>query len=212
MAVVYQHRRKDTNEVFYIGWGKQRKRAYEKGKRNRHWTFISNKIGYEVDILIDGCTEEEAKAVEVGMIQEYGRRDLELGPLVNMTDGGDGISNMAKESKKNIIKTCIENSVMRKPEVVEKWKNSYRNRSEEDKHITKNKLFESVFGKYTQEEIDLRYKKMGEKMKGVKRPHTSVTMKGQKKETSKCENCGIVAAKFVITLYHNNNCKYKIKL
>jgi len=89
MAIVYQHRRKDTNEVFYIGISENISRAYQLG-RNPHWNRIVNKHGYEVDILINGCTWEDACKVEKGMIESYGRSDLGLGTLVNMTNGGEG--------------------------------------------------------------------------------------------------------------------------
>ena len=90
MAVVYQHRRKDNNSVFYIGIGKDKKRAYEIGKRNKNWINIVKKYGYEVDVLLEGISWNEACNVEVGMIKDYGRKDLGLGNLVNLTDGGEG--------------------------------------------------------------------------------------------------------------------------
>ncbi len=106
MAIVYQHRRKDTNDIFYIGIGKNKNRALAYG-RNPHWNRVADKYGYEVDILIDGCTWEEACEIEKGLIKDYGRADLGLGKLVNLTDGGDGIlghkhsydtiNNMSKE-------------------------------------------------------------------------------------------------------------------
>lgn len=37
MAVVYQHRRKDTNEIFYIGMGRDINRAYSKHSRNKYY-------------------------------------------------------------------------------------------------------------------------------------------------------------------------------
>jgi hypothetical protein len=88
MAVVYQHRRLDNNTIFYIGIGTDRTRAYTKSSRNRYWKNIVNKVGYAVDILIDGCSIEEARLVEIGMIKDYGRFDLGEGQLVNMADGG----------------------------------------------------------------------------------------------------------------------------
>ncbi len=91
MAIVYQHRRKDTNTIFYIGIAKLRSRITSKSDRNPHWTRIVNKYGYEVDILIDGCTWEQACEIEKGLIETYGRADLGLGTLVNMTNGGEGI-------------------------------------------------------------------------------------------------------------------------
>jgi hypothetical protein len=88
MAVVYQHRRLDDNTVFYIGIGADKTRAYTKSSRNKYWKNIVNKVGYAVDILIEGCTIDEARIVEIGMIKEYGRFDLGEGKLVNMADGG----------------------------------------------------------------------------------------------------------------------------
>jgi hypothetical protein len=88
MAVVYQHRRLDDNTIFYIGIGKDKYRAYSKCGRNTHWKNIVNKVGYAVDILIDGCTIDDARVVEIGMISDYGRADLKEGQLVNMADGG----------------------------------------------------------------------------------------------------------------------------
>lgn len=102
MACVYQHRRLDDNTIFYIGIGKDVSRAYSKKARNKYWKNIVNKVGYAVDILIDGCSIEQAKMVEVGMIADYGRHDLELGTLVNMTDGGDGTLNHSPEVIKSI--------------------------------------------------------------------------------------------------------------
>jgi hypothetical protein len=90
MAVVYQHRRKDTNEVFYVGIGFAKNRAFEVGNRNKHWSNVVEKVGYEVDVLIEGIHWEDACKVEKGLITDIGRKDLKLGPLVNMTEGGEG--------------------------------------------------------------------------------------------------------------------------
>ena len=89
MAIVYRHIRKDKNEPFYIGIGETEKRAYSKFDRNKYWKNIS-KNGYEVEILFDNLSWEDACEKEKEFIQLYGRKDLTLGTLVNMTDGGDG--------------------------------------------------------------------------------------------------------------------------
>lgn len=114
MAVVYQHRRKDTNTLFCIGIGKNKNRAYSKINRNKYWHNIINKAGYEVDILIDGCNWEQACEVEKGMISTYGRYDLGLGLLVNMTDGGEGFSNLSKESILKRVNNTDYNLVSKK--------------------------------------------------------------------------------------------------
>ena len=90
MAVLYRHIRLDTNEVFYIGIGKTIKRAYVKQDRSKFWNSIIEKTDYEVEILFDYLTDEQAREKEKEFIKLYGRRDLGTGTLVNLTDGGDG--------------------------------------------------------------------------------------------------------------------------
>jgi hypothetical protein len=90
MAEIYRHIRLDTNEVFYIGIGKSSDRAFSYKKRNKHWTNIVNKTEYEVQVLKSDLSWDDACELEKILISYYGRKDLGLGTLVNMTDGGDG--------------------------------------------------------------------------------------------------------------------------
>jgi len=89
---IYAHINPLKNEIFYIGKGKK-DRAYRNTYRNRFWNFTVKKYGYIVDILEEGLTEQEAFEREIFYITKIGRRDLGTGPLVNLTDGGDGGSN-----------------------------------------------------------------------------------------------------------------------
>ena len=102
MAIVYEHIRKDTGEVFYVGIGKDIRRSKSKSNRNPHWHHIVDLHGYSINITHQGLTWEEACIIESQKINEYGRRDLGLGKLVNMTDGGEGIPNLSPTSKKSI--------------------------------------------------------------------------------------------------------------
>lgn len=105
MAYVYRHIRLDKNEPFYIGIGKDAtyKRAYQcsKTKRSEFWHNIAIK-GYEVEILMDNLTWEQACEKEIEFISIYGRKDLGQGTLVNLTNGGEnppvliGINNPMK--------------------------------------------------------------------------------------------------------------------
>jgi hypothetical protein len=92
MAYIYKHTRNDTNEVFYvgIGSGKTYKRAYKKTGRNKFWQNIVNKTFYTVTIIEDKLSWEEACTKEIELIKMFGRRDLNKGSLVNLTDGGEG--------------------------------------------------------------------------------------------------------------------------
>ena len=91
MPIVYQHLRKDTREVFYIGIGKDEKRAFDKYKRSNFWYNIVHKYQYIVDILCRNVSWEEACKIERFLISFYGRVDNKTGILVNHTDGGEGV-------------------------------------------------------------------------------------------------------------------------
>lgn len=64
MAEIYRHIRLDTNEVFYIGIGKDKERAFSNKKRNRHWIGIVNSVGYSVEILKSDLSWEDACELE----------------------------------------------------------------------------------------------------------------------------------------------------
>lgn len=87
---VYVHRKATTGEIFYVGKGKD-DRAYVFG-RNRYWDNTAKKHGYTVETIETGLQEWYALELEINLIAYHGRRDLKLGPLVNMTDGGEGMS------------------------------------------------------------------------------------------------------------------------
>lgn len=93
MAIVYIHKRKSDNEVFYVGIGKAKKRAYSKHNRSKFWKNYISKYQYNVEITYRDIIWEEACVIEKYLISFYGRRDLGLGLLVNQTDGGDGFVN-----------------------------------------------------------------------------------------------------------------------
>lgn len=93
MILVYQHRRNDINEVFYVGIGRGN-RPYSRSGRNSHWRNVVNKAGYTVEILQSFESWEDACKEEKRLIAEYGRVDREQGALVNKTDGGDGTLGM----------------------------------------------------------------------------------------------------------------------
>ena len=103
MAIVYLHLRKDTGEVFYVGIGQTESRAYDtKNRKNKYWTNIYNKVGRDVEIVLENITWEEACQEEVKLIAFYGRKDLGKGSLVNMTNGGEGLVNPSDEVRNKL--------------------------------------------------------------------------------------------------------------
>jgi group I intron endonuclease len=109
MAYVYRHIRLDKNEPFYIGIGFDDTyiRANSKHSRSTFWKNIVNKTEYRVEILIDDLTWDEACEKEKEFIALYGRRNINNGILVNMTDGGEGSHGLvhSDESKMKMSKS-----------------------------------------------------------------------------------------------------------
>lgn len=102
--VLYRHIRPDKNEPFYIGIGTE-KRTKDVKIRNSHWknVYNINNQQIEVEILLDGLSWKDACKKETWWINFYGRKDLQKGPLVNLTNGGEGAQGR-KKSKETLEK------------------------------------------------------------------------------------------------------------
>jgi len=150
MAIVYQHIRKDTNQIFYIGIGKTSKRAFTTKGRNKLWNNIVKKTNYNIEIIYDNLSWEDACLKEKELISKYGRIDLKTGILTNMTDGGDGLSNMSEEFKINMSKIKLGKHSPRKGiKLSEETKQKLRqyNLGKKLSEETKRKISESNIGK-----------------------------------------------------------------
>jgi surface antigen len=86
MAIVYLHKKKKTNDVFYVGIGRNLKRAYSKNNRNKYWKNVVSKYGFYVQVTHQDISWEEACAIEKYLIEFYRTIDK----LTNLTDGGEG--------------------------------------------------------------------------------------------------------------------------
>jgi hypothetical protein len=174
MAIVYRHIRKDKNETFYIGIGKTLRRAYRTDSRNDYWKNIA-KNGFDVEILYDGITWEQACNKEIELISLYGRKDIGTGILANMTDGGDGID-FTPQVRKKISDALTLNNPSKRSEVKIKisttLKEYFKNNKVTHTEETKQKLSKIFKGRIFTEETK-------EKMSEAKKGKVSVR-KGQK--------------------------------
>jgi len=95
-------------EPFYVGRGKNYrctdgcKYGGSLFKRNKINKII--KDGYEPKIIkiYEKLDYESSVRLEIETISKIGRYDLNSGPLVNLTDGGEGLKNISEETKKKI--------------------------------------------------------------------------------------------------------------
>jgi hypothetical protein len=85
------------NEPIYIGKGCGKRLFKHLNRKDNHpFTNRLKKMGREgvtpiITKLCDGVDAELALLVEMEAISKFGRKDLLLGPLLNLTDGGEGL-------------------------------------------------------------------------------------------------------------------------
>jgi len=204
MAYTYKHIRKDNNDVFYVGIGKTKKRLYSHSNRNKHWKNIVNKVGYDAEIIEDNLTWEEACGKEKELIMYYGRFDLGLGKLVNMTNGGDGVNGLihtaehrmknslsnknkivSEETKQKMSKSAKKRGI-KPPSKPIGWKHSedaIKKMSESHKHIHNGDL-NNFFGKTHTDEVKekLRNLRLGKKMSEETKEKISKSNVGKKRK------------------------------
>ena len=105
---VYVYTDPSRNEPIYVGMG-QKKRAWYHLKRKDMHPFVQRLqkmvhagVVPEITFLAQGIDEELADLVEVEAIAKFGRKDLGRGPLLNLTDGGDGLKNVSEATRLKI--------------------------------------------------------------------------------------------------------------
>lgn len=201
MAIVYRHIRLDKNEVFYIGISNHDdKRPYNKRNRNNIWKKIINKTEYEVEILFDDLTLEQAKEKEIEFIKLYGRIDLGTGTLANLTDGGDGTLNcIVKKETRDKIRNTLKGNIP-----INKGKKGLQSHTEEWKEkmsIRTSGEFNPNYGVPCSED---KKRKISESKKGKTYPY-------KKSQVVKCPNCNKEGGIRNMKRYHFDNCKNKNK-
>lgn len=104
---VYLHIKETDGSPFYVGKG-LKSRSYQKTSRNKWWCSVVDKHNYDIIYLEENLTETQALEREVYWIKRIGRKSLGLGPLVNLTDGGEGTSGRIV-SEVTRLKTSLSN-------------------------------------------------------------------------------------------------------
>lgn len=209
--VLYFHRNPLTFQVFYVGIGKDYKRANRFSNRNAHWNSYVKKYGNPiVDIILNNLSKEQVCKEEIYFINYFG-----LNNLTNKSIGGE-ISALGmkhsdetikkfkerKRTKEQIEKTRLKNigkkrskqfcdkmkQIARNPEVKEKVINSLIGRKCSTE--TRKKMSQWQIGRKLSEETKekIRIARTGTKLSESHKKNISIGGKNRKnKKNAKLE-------------------------
>lgn len=196
---VYEYVRTDGSP-YYIGKGCGR-RAFV--KHNRGMPDDLSRIRF----IKTNLFENEALELERLLIAKYGRKDLGTGILINMTDGGEGISNPSLETRKKLAEAKRNES----NETKKKRSLAATNRKDRTPLTdeTKQKISTANQGRKRSEEAK---KKMSDAKIGKPGPkHSEETKQRLKspKPIAQCPHCKMSGGLPQMRRWHFNNCKNK---
>ena len=109
---VYKYFDPIREEYIYIGKGRGFRSKHHLRRKDKHpmtqrISWIREQGAEPIIELNYFDTEEQSITEEIRLIADIGRKDLNKGPLLNLTDGGDGKSGRkhSEETKKKISET-----------------------------------------------------------------------------------------------------------
>jgi hypothetical protein len=220
---VYEHIRRDTGAVFYIGKGRG-SRHCSKRNRNQYWHNVVNKAGgFDYRVLIEDQSEELILLAEIEKINQL--RMLGV-TLVNLTDGGEGITGLkhSEETKRLMRERLKGKSHKHTPESIEKIRQANTGVVFSDER--KEKLRQKALGRkmlpHVREALNERMKsfKQSEETKehlrqvNIGRKHTPealAKMSAWQMDRPKltCPHCNRASSAGNASRWHFDNCKLK---
>jgi len=220
---VYEHIRKDTGEVFYVGKGKG-KRHCSKQNRNQYWHNVVNKAGGFCYRIV--CKDESEELILLAEIEKINQLRMLGVTLVNLTDGGEGITGLkhSEKSKQLMSQKLKGKSHKHTFESIEKIRQANTGIVFSDER--KNKLRQKALGRkmpsHVRQALDERMKsfKQSEETKehlrqiNIGRKHTPETLlKMSAWQVNKpkliCPHCNMASSSGNAKRWHFDNCKHK---
>ncbi len=220
---VYEHIRRDTGAVFYIGKGHGNRHCSNRN-RNQYWHNVVNKAGgFDSRVVVKDQSEELILLAEIEKINQL--RMLGVA-LVNLTDGGEGITGLkhSEESKQLMSQKLKGRSRKHTPESIEKIRQANTGVVFSDER--KEKLRQKALGRkmlpHVREALNERMKsfKQSEETKehlrqvNLGRKHTPealAKMSAWQKDRPKliCPHCNRASSAGMAKRWHFDNCKLK---
>jgi hypothetical protein len=205
---------KFSHEPFYIGIATKENRIDIHSEKHKSNPFKANKIakikhlGFEDCIRIkklEKITWKKACELEIKLIAKIGRRDLKMGPLTNLTNGGDGVVFLNHKTKR--IKelrrqdTRSKWTLEKKAEIDSKRIATIANRSPEEKTRRAAKQKETISSKSLEEKTKIieKYKTTLSKKSPEEKAQTNLKIKTTLITKSSEEKAKILA-RYKITL------------
>lgn len=178
---VYEHTRRDTGAVFYVGKGSSYRLRVSQ-HRNKHWKAIARKYGFDARIVFETDDEDLAFLAEQELIDKHRRMGS---MLVNVTAGGGGMVGW-RPSAETVAKRAEKQRGQERPATSEKL----RGRPKSEEH--RRNLSEAMRGKKHSEET---------------RALMSRQRQGRKLPLATCTHCGRTMTVANAALWHMDKCR-----
>lgn len=136
-------------EPFYIGKGKCNR--YKKKKNKYCERKINNIRRLELELIIiklkENLNENESFILESELIKTIGRQDLNEGPLINFTDGGEGKSGYIPSKKTKKLMSHIRKEKFKNGEISLKYNNNpfYGKKHSDEFKMKKSELMKIIY-------------------------------------------------------------------
>lgn len=196
-----------NNEPIYVGLGKGERVNFHLRRKDKHpLTHRLNKmkslgIAPTISFIAKNLDRELAGLVEIEAINKFGRKDLNKGPLLNLTDGDDGVSGRVVSDEERAKQKIVQSS----PKV-----NAQRMQARADNGLWSPPPSWKALGRqnpfagktHTQEAKDkARATRKANNVKGH--------WLGKTLAKFECVHCHKMMARHLLNRWHNDNCQEK---